>query len=331
VNNLLSIIITSYTTERVDDIQELLDSIKSQSYSNIEVIYVVEKSKELYTSIIKYAQKKAIPKVFILFNDGEQGLSGARNKGVKSAKGNVLAFVDDDTVLYPNWAEEIMKTFANDPTIIGLTGPAIPLWEDESMKWLPAEFQWIVGSTSFWTANEIREVRNVWGMNMSFSREAFEKYGGFVMRMSDFKEKGVAKNMLSHSYGNIVPHEDVELSLRVTRKSGKRIVYNPNVKVMHRATKNRLMIGFIMKEALHQGCAKRMMKRVYPHDNQLLNREHDVLIEVFGRLVPRTILRFPKEPYTSWRRFSITFFTLFFLGIGYSSPIFFELLGRKRK
>jgi glucosyl-dolichyl phosphate glucuronosyltransferase len=268
----------------------------------------------------------------LFFNDGEQGLSGARNKGIENSRGEIICFVDDDVVLFPDWVQSTLQTFSNDPTIIALTGPAIPLWEDDSMKWLPAELQWIVGATSFWSSNQVTEVRNVWGMNMAFRREAFEKYGCFIKRMSDFNEKGVAKRMLRNCYGSVVPHEDVELSLRITKSSGKRIVYNPRVKVLHRATKSRLRPGFIMKEALHQGCAKRMIKCLNNKtDSNLLIRENNVLLQIFKSLLPLTIIRFPKEPYTSWRRFSLTMFTLFFLSLGYASPIFFEYLAKHRR
>lgn len=201
------------------------------------------------------------------------------------------------------------------------------------MKWLPEELHWIVGATSFWSPREIREVRNVWGMNMSFRREAFELCGGFVMRMSDCFQNNFAQSMLTSNYRSVVPHEDVDLSIKIVRKTGKRIVYNPNVRVLHRAKKSRLRFRFIIEEALHQGCAKRMINRIYNEDkskNNLLRREYDLLLRTFTRLLPRTIIRFPKDPYNSWRQFSITMVALFFLGLGYCHPAFFKLFRRKK-
>ena len=61
-------IITSYTTERLKDIFELLDSIKSQTLltqqtqrtqSTIEVIFVAERSRELYERVKAYAEGKS--------------------------------------------------------------------------------------------------------------------------------------------------------------------------------------------------------------------------------------------------------------------------------
>jgi hypothetical protein len=48
---LLSIIITSYTLDRLRDIFEPLDSIKGESYDNIQTIFVAERSRELYEKV----------------------------------------------------------------------------------------------------------------------------------------------------------------------------------------------------------------------------------------------------------------------------------------
>ncbi|MCL0036315.1 glycosyltransferase family 2 protein [Dehalococcoidia bacterium] len=53
----MSIIITSYTTERLGDIYELLNSIKAQSYPDIETIFIAEHSKELYERVKEYGEE----------------------------------------------------------------------------------------------------------------------------------------------------------------------------------------------------------------------------------------------------------------------------------
>ena len=80
---LLSLVITSYTEERLKDVYELLDSIKAQTYSNMETVFVAERSRELFQKIKTYAEEKAIPNVKVIFNDDEPGASAARNLGIK--------------------------------------------------------------------------------------------------------------------------------------------------------------------------------------------------------------------------------------------------------
>ena len=89
------------------------------------------------------------------------------------ANGDIITFTDDDALPFPEWLEEIVKTFTGGDSIIGVTGLALPLWQEESMNWFPEEFYWMIGCTAFSKLTEVEEVRNAWGANMSFTKEAF--------------------------------------------------------------------------------------------------------------------------------------------------------------
>jgi glycosyltransferase involved in cell wall biosynthesis len=313
---LLSIIITSYTTERLKDIFELLDSIKAQTYPNIETIFVAERSRELYGLVEAYMEVKAIPSVRLLFNHGEPGLSAARNLGIKEARGDIIAFVDDDTLLFPDWAEEMVKTYENG-AIIGVTGPALPLWEDESMSWFPEEFYWIISCTAWCDWNEMREVRNAWGMNMSFKREVFELCGPFQ------NEFGFHRGPMA---------EDNEFSLRVRVETGKGVVYNPSVKLGHRVHRYRLSWRFIRERAYWIGHSRRMLKKLYPEANSgtdLLSQEHQLLKRIFTRLPLDILKSLFRHPAIAWRKFSVTFIALFFVTLGYYSYLFTSPFGHQ--
>lgn len=304
---LLSIIITSYTLERLRDICDLLDSITTQTYSDIETIFVAERSMELYQKVKIYSQEKAIPNVKVLFNEGEPGLSTARNLGIKEAKGEIVAFVDDDVVLFPDWAEEMVKTYGDD-SIIGVTGPAFPLWEEKSMSWFPEELYWIISCTAWSDWKEIKEVRNAWGMNMSFRTEVFPKCGAFL------NEFGYHKGPMA---------EDNEFSLRVKAKTGKSIVYCPNVRLWHKVHRYRLSQRFIRDRAYWIGRSRRMLKRFYPKADKgedLLSQEHDLLKRILTRLLPNIAKGFLRNPAIAWRKLSVTITALFFVALGYYSP-----------
>ena len=312
---LLSIIITSYTTERINDIYELLDSIKAQAYPNIETIFVAERTQELIDRIGDYANRQRIPNLKLLFNDGEPGLSAARNVGVGEARGDIIAFIDDDVVLLPDWAEEIVKAYTDD-SVIGVTGPASPLWEDESMSWFPEEFYWIISCTAWCDWKETTEVRNAWGMNMSFRREAFEKAGNFIPRF------GLCNS--SRAKWADPPSEDVDLSLRAKSKTGKRIIYSPDAAVRHRVYAHRIKQRFVMQRAYSVGYQRRMIKRLYPDikdGDRLLNQEHRLLKRILGRLFPDILKNLFVNPVIAWRKSWVTFTALTFVALGYYSHL----------
>ena len=245
----------------------------------------------------------------MLFNNGEPGLSEARNVGIKEAKGDIVAFVDDDVVLFPEWAEEMVKPY-DDDSVIGVTGPAFPLWEDESMSWFPEEFYWIISCTAWSGWNEVREVRNAWGMNMSFRAETFQICGAFL------NEFGFHKGPMA---------EDNEFSLRVRAKTGKNVVYCPNIKLWHRVHKYRLSQQFIRERAYWIGYSRRMMKKSLPkgeRDNgDLLGQEHQLLKRIFTRLFPCILRSSFTSPIIAWHKFRVTVTALAFVALGYYSHL----------
>jgi len=131
----ISIAIPCHESHRLKDVTELLDSIEAQTYKNIETIIVTEGSPELTQSIRAYISEKGYPNVQVLYNEAEPGSYPSRNLGIRQTTGEIIAFVDDDTLLFPGWAEEIAKTYGDDSLITGVTGPILPLWEQDSMTW----------------------------------------------------------------------------------------------------------------------------------------------------------------------------------------------------
>jgi len=316
----ISIITTSYTMDRLKDIIELLDSIQAQTYRNIETVFVAERSPELADSLRRYMAEKGYSHMQVLYNDGEWGLSSARNLAIGQVKGDIIAFVDDDALLFPNWAEETEKTYAGDSSVIGVTGPILPLWEQESMSWFPRELYWIFSCT-YWDMAEKTEVRNGYGTNISFRREAFDS--GELFRTS-LGVKGRGQS------GWLEPGaEEAELSLRVRRKTGKRIIYNPQVRVKHKVYRYRLRTRFIAKRAYWEGHAKAMLNRWYHSAGKaVLSTEHELLRRILFKLLPQTLGRLFRQPLIALRQLWVVTMVLSCVASGYLGYQLSSLLGR---
>ncbi len=91
-NPLVSIIVPIYNVQEY--LEECLDSLANQNYSNIEVVMVDDGSKDGSTDIAKDYSKK--DSRFIYIWQENQGLSAARNTGITHAKGEYIAVVDSD-------------------------------------------------------------------------------------------------------------------------------------------------------------------------------------------------------------------------------------------
>ncbi|MDA1097243.1 MAG: glycosyltransferase, partial [Chloroflexi bacterium] len=80
---LVSVVVSGYTKQRLRDIEELLDSLQSQTFPNIETVFVGEGDPDLCPAVMAYAEAKGMKDVRTVFNDGVAGLSPARNLGAR--------------------------------------------------------------------------------------------------------------------------------------------------------------------------------------------------------------------------------------------------------
>lgn len=303
----LSLVITSYTTERLNDIYELLDSIKQQTYQNMETIFVVERSQELRDKLNDYIKEKKIDRVRIVFSDKKLGLSMARNLGIENATGDIIGFVDDDVVLFPDWAEEMVKAFDSD-SIIGVTGAAFPLWENDSLKWLPESMYWLISCTGWTGWKEKRKVRGAFGANMAFRADAFgagNRFSPDTGYTGGFRHQPIS--------------DDLEYSLRIRRETKKDIFYTPYAQVWHRVSLQRLSVGFLIARSHQVGCTRRLIKKMYAEEFGNFEQENTVAKDTLKLLLQLPSELF-KKPAIAIKKFFLVITVSLSIGVGYLLP-----------
>ena len=104
-----SIIIPVYNVEKY--IKKCLDSVFSQTFDDYEVIVVNDGTKDNSMDIVKDYKVRVI-------NQKNQGLSAARNAGVKDAKGEYLLFLDSDDYYEKDLLKELNKSLDNSPDVV---------------------------------------------------------------------------------------------------------------------------------------------------------------------------------------------------------------------
>ena len=315
---LLSVVITSYSTDRLKDVEEALDSLQAQTYANLEMIFVGENTRSVCDHVVAYARERAITNLTTLFNDGTPGLSAARNLGIERAQGEIIAFLDDDAVAFPDWAQEMADSLAADDGPIAVTGPAFPAWQHESMDWFPEEFFWIISCRVPSSERErTHEVRNVWGVNMGFRREAFDR-GAFDERLGG--NMGAADGSKLGLLG-----EDTLFSIRLGRETGRPLVYNPRLRVKHKVHAYRLNPRFVQRRAFWEGYTKAWLKRVSGRNGSaagdVLAPEYKLLRRILLTFFPRVAAGLVREPARSRRQAWLAVNALTHVGLGYAAAI----------
>jgi GT2 family glycosyltransferase len=314
----VSVILTTYATHRLKDLEDALDSLQAQTYPNLEIIFVGESAPGVCDHVLSYARERAITNLRSVFNGGTPGLSAARNLGIQEARGEIIAFMDDDAVAFPDWAQEMASSLAKDDGPIAVTGPALPAWEDQSMDWFPEEFFWIISCHAPASAREQPHgVRNVWGVNMGFRREAFDR-GCFDERLGG--NMGAVDGCKLGLLG-----EDTLFSIRVRQQTGRPLVYNPRLRVWHKVYAYRLNSRFVQRRAFWEGYTKAWLKRLQGRDGSaagnVLATEYRLLQRIMLGFFPRVIAGFGRRPRRSWRQTRLAMNALTHVALGYASAV----------
>ena len=111
---MISVIVPVYNVETY--LEECLDSIQNQTYTDLEVILVNDGSTDGSQAICeRYCQAD---KRFRLMNQTNQGLSAARNTGVAASRGEFIVFVDSDDMILANYLETLMHYMREDVDIV---------------------------------------------------------------------------------------------------------------------------------------------------------------------------------------------------------------------
>ncbi len=197
---------------------------------------------------------------------GSHRLMTARHKGCDEAKGEILCYIDDDSLVTKNWLKGIAESFS-DKKVVLVGGPCIPKYEVEPPEWI----EYFLKTTKFGKCNgflslldfgeEIQYIppNYVYGCNYSIRKKILLDIGGTY---PDYLPEKYKKFQGSGETG--VAHKIV--------KVGKTL-YNPKVKIYHIVPKSRMTIDYFCWRAYYQGIGSSFMNIRRKHNLSFLNTE----------------------------------------------------------
>jgi glycosyltransferase involved in cell wall biosynthesis len=242
---LMSVVVCTYSRARMSQLLETLQSLESQTYPNREVHVVVDHNPGLASELKGMADDS----VRVVESSGQRGLSGARNSGVADARGEIVAFIDDDASADPTWLERLAEPY-QDENVLGTGGGILAVWEGEGKpRWLPDEFLWVMGC-SYRGLPDGGPVRNVIGCNMSFRSRVFEAVGGFHSAVGRL---GTAP----------LGCEETELTIRALNLWPEgRIMYIPEAVVYHHVPESRQTMSYFVRRCFAEGLSKAVVRKM---------------------------------------------------------------------
>ncbi len=244
----VSVVVCTYSMDRYDVFTEAVESVLAQTYEPLEVVLVIDGNETVYEKTT--AAFGDADHVRIHNNDNNRGISYSRTKGAKIASGDIVAFLDDDAVAEPDWIETLVEVYETTDAIAA-GGDVRPNWQTEKPDWFPEEFYWLVGVVEPGFAEDGEEVRNVYGSNISYRREAFLEVGGYDPKTG---RKG-DKQLQAH---------EAPVGIRLLEEYGKGMVFVEDAVVHHTLFDYRGDFRWLVSRSFWQGYSKRVMDLLYP-------------------------------------------------------------------
>ncbi len=112
----ISIIVPIYNREKY--LKRCIDSLLKQTYKNIEIMLVDDCSKDNSAEIAKEYEKKHPLVCRVIQQTSNQGVSAARNLGIKNASGEWVTFVDSDDWVKEEYIEVLYRTAQKENALI---------------------------------------------------------------------------------------------------------------------------------------------------------------------------------------------------------------------
>lgn len=234
------------TRNRALYLHKALDSLAAQTLApdSHEIIVVdngsLDDTKEVFNSFSECVNWCYVYEPII-------GVSRARNTAWRNARGEYVAFLDDDAIASPEWLAKYLDAFDRYGPGVGSIGGKVDLiWEAPKPTWLSNE---LLGILSLYDYSNVPLVlsEQQWMSicNLAYPKKVLEAVGGL---REDLGRKG---NKLLAGADKALRRE---LDLR-----GLRSIYHPDIVVRHHVSPARLTKSWFRKAGYWQGASAAIM------------------------------------------------------------------------
>ena len=285
---MISIIICTYNREKY--IRPLLESIAKNDYPTTDYeIVLVDNNCTDNTRGVYEQFATANPMVTLRYVvEPEQGLSAARNRGIKEAKGDIIIYVDDDALVDTDYIRQYAEHFATYPETMAAGGPIEPLYETKEPSWMSPYTKALLTAWMNY-GNQVREYPNgryPGGGNAAYRKEVFERVGLFNT------ELGRKGNLLLAS-----EEKDIFDKMKAL---GMKVLYLPTPVLHHCIPQTKLEEDYFNRLTLQIGRSERMRTRAISK-GKYLSRLASEVVKWGGTLALLCIYTLQGHPMKGWK------------------------------
>jgi glycosyltransferase involved in cell wall biosynthesis len=235
----ITVIVCTYNRCRTLDkaIRSVVDQAISPSLG-WEILIVDNNSSDETPQLVEELRQRYPVRIRYILEQ-QKGVSHARNAGIREARGEILAFIDDDETAHPDWLRNLTENLYSGEWC-GVGGRVLPP-PFSPPPWLSPESSLNCGPLAIF--NPRQEAGNLneppFGANMAFRRDVFDRFGGF-------------RTDLGRVGGKMISNEDTEFGRRLLA-AGLRVRYEPSALTYHPIDENRLHKGYFLNWWFNKG------------------------------------------------------------------------------
>jgi glucosyl-dolichyl phosphate glucuronosyltransferase len=212
----VSVVIPTYNRSAL--LRDAVGSVLAQDTQvPFEIVIVDNNSQDDTKSVVRALVDKHPGKVHYV-RETEQGNAHARNCGVRTAAGAIIAFIDDDVAVESDWLTTLLQALNSHADLSFAGGRVLPQWSGPPPSWLTPDHWSPLALLDYGPDEFIISGDNPRGLltaNIAFRRRVFDEVGWFSPHLQ--RVKNIIGSM-----------EDTEFLLRVCR-SGRQGLYLPQM------------------------------------------------------------------------------------------------------
>lgn len=241
----LSIIICTYN--RAKYIRPLLDSIVANDLpkQDYEIILVDNNCTDNTRDICCTFASDHADVMFRYTIEPQQGLSAARNKGIKEATGDILVYIDDDAIVDTWYLRTITEYMDKKHDCMACGGPIIPLYETKEPQWM-----------SHWTKELLTAYMYFGDKERVYPGERYPGGGNAAYRTQVFKEVGLFNTDLGRKGDSLMGAEEKDIFDKMRAKAW-RPIYLPQMILHHIIPQKKLEQDYFDRLTLQMGKSER--------------------------------------------------------------------------
>ncbi|HXM94119.1 MAG TPA: glycosyltransferase family 2 protein [Candidatus Dormibacteraeota bacterium] len=228
----VSVILCTYN--RCDSLSLALESVVASEMpaNDWEVLIIDNNSNDRTRAVAEEFCRRDRSRFRYLF-ERRHGKSYALNTGIREARGEILAFMDDDVIVDAKWLRNLTAVFQKEGWA-GAGGRILPERAFTPPAWLSLEGKYALAPLAIFDLGEQpgELVEAPFGTNMAYRKEVFEKVGGF-------------RTDLGPRPGSETRGEDTEFGFRALG-AGQRLWYEPSAIVYHSLPAHRLQKEYFL-------------------------------------------------------------------------------------